>query len=266
VYEWNVIGATQDGLTAVNPYNHYDIPWLASDWTITPIGDGMEVDFILRNDSRWQDGHDFTASDVEFCLEFLRDRSVPRYAEMWEQLNDVIVTDTYELTIDSAAAGIDLFYDYSGLAPMLPPQVWDRAWASDADVLDYNPIVPYNVASGYTAGPNPPPTNLFGTGPWIFVLWDATNEYNDMCANRDYFLTQDEIAAKKAEMFWQVGDQSWDGVVNVIDLTFVSFAFGCIEGLDPCYDGDADFNDDGIVDMRDIYIGSYHLLWQKEWP
>jgi ABC-type transport system substrate-binding protein len=266
VYEWNIIGQTQDGLTAVNPYNHYDIPWLASDWTITPTVAGMDIDFTLRENSTWQDGHNFTAGDVEFCLEFLRDRSVPRYAETWEQLIDVVVTDDLHLTVEADEAGIDLFYDFSGLGPMLPPQIWDRAWASDAAVLDYDPTEAYNVASGYTDGPHPPPTNLFGTGPFIFIQWDATNEYDDMIANRNYFMTQQEIADIKASMFWQVGDQSWDGVVNVIDLTFVSFAFGCIEGLDPCYDPDADFNDDGIVDIRDIYIGSYHLLWQKEWP
>jgi ABC-type transport system substrate-binding protein len=265
VYEWNIIGLTQDGLTAVNPYNHYDVPWLADDWTITPTVAGMDIDFTLRENSTWQDGHNFTAGDVEFCLEFLRDRSVPRYAEMWEQLIDVVVTDDLHLTVEADEAGIDLFYDFSGLGPMLPPQVWDRTWADDAAVLDYDPTEAYNVASGYTNGTHPPPTNLFGTGPFIFLLWDGTNEYDDMMANRNYFMTQEEIADRKATMFWQVGDQSWDGVVNVLDLTFVSFAYGCIIG-DPCYDVDADFNSDGIVDLRDIYISAYHLLWQKEWP
>jgi hypothetical protein len=35
---------------------------------------------------------------------------------------------------------------------------------------------------------------------------------------------------------------------------------------DVCYDEDADFNEDGIVDTRDIYICAYHLLWQRTWP
>jgi ABC-type transport system substrate-binding protein len=266
VYEWNIIGQTQDGLTAVNPYNHYDIPWLADDWTITPVGAGMDIDFVLRENSTWQDGLNFTAYDVEFCLEFLRDRSVPRYAEMWEQLADVVVTDDTHLTVESDLAGIDLFYDFSGLGPMLPPQVWDRAWASDADVLDYDPTEAYNVASGYEAGPHPTPTNLFGTGPFIFLSWDPINLYDDMVANHYYFMTKEEIRDLKTEMFWQVGDYSRDGLVNVLDLTFVSFAYGCIEGLDPCYDPDADFNDDSIVDLRDIYIAAYHSLWQKEGP
>jgi hypothetical protein len=265
VYEWNIIGQTQDGLTAVNPYNHYDIPWLADDWTITPSGGGMDIDFTLRENSTWQDGNNFTAYDVEFCLEFLRDYHVPRYAEYWESLTDVVVTDDLHLTVQSSEPGLELFYGFSGLGPMLPPQVWDRAWANDQAVLDYDPTEAYNVASGYTAGPHPVPTNLYGTGPFIFMDWDPINQYDDMCANRYYFMTYEEILDLKTHMFWQVGDYNRDGVVNVIDLTFVSFAYGCMCG-DPCYDPDADFNDDCIVDMRDIYIAAYHLLWQKEWP
>lgn len=266
VYEWNIIGATMDGLTDVNPYNHYDIPWIASGWTLTATVDGMDIDLTLRGDVDWQDGKPFTAYDVEFCLEFLRDRHVPRFAETWETLIDVAVTDATHCTIHVNKEGVGLFYDYMGLATILPEHIWNRSWASDQAVLDYDPTEAYNVASGYTAGPNPPPTNLFGTGPWIFQFYDDVAMYDDMWRNENYFMSTAAIAALKADMFWEVGDYSKDGVVNVVDLTFVSFAYGCIQGLDLCYDADADFNSDGIVDMRDIYTAAYHLLWQKEYP
>jgi ABC-type transport system substrate-binding protein len=275
-YEWNIIGWCFDGATAVNPYNHYDIPWLATDWTITSIPNQgpysnetwMDVDFTLRSDVEWQDGHSFVASDVEFCLEFLRDYSVPRYAATWAEIDDVEVVSSTEVTIHSMSEGIGLFYDYSGLIALLPPQVWDQSWASNQAVLDYDPTEPYNVATGYTDGPNPPDTNLFGTGPFIFKFYDAVNMYDDMWKNPNYFLTITDIEDLKTEMFWQVGDYNRDGLVNVLDLTFVSFGFGCIEGLDPCYTTyiDADFNEDGIIDTRDISNAAYHLLWQKEYP
>jgi ABC-type transport system substrate-binding protein len=264
-YEWNIIGQVLDGGSAVNPYNHYDIPWLASDWTITQTAAGMDIDFTLRSDVDWQDGHDFDAYDVEFCLEFFRDYSVPRYAATWITLIDVVVTDATHLTVEANEEGIGLFYDYSGLMAYLPPQVWDRAWANDQAVLDYDPTEAYNVAPGYTAGPNPPDTNLFGTGPFIFKFYDAVNLYDDMWKNTNYFLSTADIEALKTQMFWEVGDENYDGIVNVIDLTQVSFAFGCELG-DPCYNVDADFNEDDLVDTRDIYIAAYHLLWQKEYP
>jgi ABC-type transport system substrate-binding protein len=271
VYEWNIIGQTQDGLTAVNPFNHYDIPWIASSWTITEVGGGMEIDFTLRDDVYWQDGYLFDADDVEFCLEFLRDYHVPRYAETWNTLIDVVVTDATHVTIEADAPGLGLFYDYSGLAPILPMQIWDRAWANDQAVLDYAPELDAygtaNMAPGYSAGgwASEVPTNLFGTGPWVFQFYDAITWYDDMWANQHYFMSTTDIANLMETMFWEVGDHGTDGVVNVLDLTFVSFSYGLIEGLDPGFDDMADFNDDGIVDMKDISNCAYHLLWQREY-
>jgi ABC-type transport system substrate-binding protein len=269
VYEWNIIGATQDGLTAVNPYNHYDIPWIASDWTITETAGGMEIDFTLRDDVYWQDGYVFDADDVEFALEFLRDWNVPRYAETWETLIDVVVDDATHCTIQADEPGLGLFYDYSGLGPLLPMQIWDRTWASDQAVLDYNPEqhdYGTDMAPTYSAGmwASEVPTNVFGTGPWVFQFYDAVNMYDDCWANQHYFLSNTDITDLMTTMFWEVGDHGEDGTVNVLDLTFVSFSFGLIEGLDPGFDPMADFNDDGIVDMKDVSNCAYHLLWQRE--
>jgi hypothetical protein len=267
-YEWNIIGQVYDGATAVNPYNHNDIAWLATDWTITSTTGGMEIDFTLQAGVEWQDGNPFTAWDVEFCLEFLRDYNVPRYLATTVTLVDVTVSSATELTIEADEEGLSLFYDFSGLIAYCPTHIWDRPWANDQAVLDYDPNVAYNVAPGYTAGPNPPPTNVFGTGPFVFQFYDAVNMYDDMWRNENYFMSTADIDDLKTEMFWEVGDYDRSGLINVVDLTFVSFGFGCIQGLDPCYITyqEADFNEDGIIDTRDVSIAAYHLLWQKEYP
>ena len=269
-YEWEILARVYDGLANVNPYNHYDISWLASSWTVTATADGMDIDFTLRDDVYWQDGYPFTAYDIEFCLEFIRDWEIPRYAETWQTLIDVSVTDATHCTVHASKQGIALFYDYKGLAAMLPPQIWDRAWPSQAAVLAYSPDASAygtDMAPGYTPGPwaAQVPTNLFGTGPWIFQFYNTVAMNSDLFANRNYFVTVAEIDNLKTEMFWEVGDANKDGIVNVLDLTKVSFAFGCFIG-DPCYDPDADFNSDGIVDMRDISNCAYHLLWRRTYP
>jgi len=275
VYEWNIIGSALDGLTAVNPFNHNDVPWIATDWTITELTNQgpysnetwMDIDFTLRDDVYWQDGILMDAYDVEFNLEFLRDFNVPRYAETWETLIDVSVTDATHLTVSADMAGIDLFYDYSGLALYLPPQIWDRTWATDQAVLDYDPIAYVygdDMAPGYSKGPNDLPSNLFGTGPWIFQFYDSVNFYDDMWANRNYFMDQTDVDALMTQMFWEVGDHGKDGAITVLDLTFVSFSFGYMYPYDPEYDPDADFNSDDIVDMRDMRTSAFHLLWEKE--
>jgi ABC-type transport system substrate-binding protein len=274
-YEWNIIDSTLDRLTAVNPYNHRDVPWLATDWTIAETAGGMEITFTLRDDLYWQDGYPFTAYDVEFCLEFLRDQHVPRYEEAWWPLEDVVVTNDTHLSIVTSWEGLDLFYDYTRLAAMLPPQIWNRTWASDQAILDYDPTVHAygtDMAPNYAPGPwaSEVPTNLFGTSPWIFQFYDAVHLYDDLWRNEHYFLTTEAIHDLLVEMFWEVGDANRDGIVNVIDLTYVSQRFGGIWipppfPPDPLYDPPADFNRDGVIDMRDISIQAYHLLWQREY-
>jgi outer membrane protein assembly factor BamB len=271
-YEWEILAQVYDGLTNVNPYNHYDIRWVASDWQITETAGGMDIEFTLRDDVEWQDGKPFTAYDAEFCLEFLRDYQVPRYANPCETLVDVIVTDDTHFTVVANKAGIDLFYGYAGLAAMLPEHIWNRFGDPNDPiqrqaVLDYDPTEAYNVAPGYTAGPHPPPTNLFGTGLFIFQFYDEINEYSDLWANRNYFLETTEIQDLKTEMFWEVGDYNRNGIIDVSDLTYTSLAFGtCIMDGIPPFDPDADYDSDNWVNIGDISNCVYHLIWQKEYP
>jgi hypothetical protein len=54
------------------------------------------------------------------------------------------------------------------------------------------------------------------------------------------------------------GDVNSDGVVNVIDLSRVSLAYGFFEG-EPNYDPEADINTDGVVNIRDLSIVAVNL-------
>ena len=260
------MGRVFDPLIAMNPYNHNDIPWIATDWTIEETPTGMEINFTLRDDVYWQDGYQYTAYDVEFCLEFLKDYEVPTYAETWENLIGVVVTDDTHFTIQADAPSLGLLYDFSVVAAVLPPQVWDRPWSGLEEILICDLSEPYNPAPGYAPGPTPPSTNLLGTGAFIFEFYDSVDLTGDLMANRNYFMTADEIDDIKAGMFWEVGDYNRDALINVIDLAFVSFAYGSIQGIDPGYDPNADFNQDSIIDMRDVFTIGYHLNWQKEYP
>jgi ABC-type transport system substrate-binding protein len=279
VYEANIAGQTWDGLSAVNPFNHYDIPWIATDWTITEMPNSgpynnetwMDIDLTLRSDVRWQDGYVFDADDVEFNWEFLRDWNSINGADEALHLVDVSVTDATHCTITADVAGLTTFYNYMGFACVMPMQIWDRAWASDAAVANYHPeLNAYgtDMAPGYSAGPwaSSVYTNLFGTGPYILRSLDLVGETDEMWANRNYWLTQGDVATLMADMFWEVGDRNKDGVVNVVDLTFVSFAFGTNigDGIPP-FDPQADFNSDNWVNIADVSNCAYHLLWQREY-
>jgi hypothetical protein len=55
-----------------------------------------------------------------------------------------------------------------------------------------------------------------------------------------------------------LGDVNGDGLVNIIDLTLIAFAYGSLEG-EPDYNPDADLNCDGIVDMQDLVKAARNL-------
>jgi ABC-type transport system substrate-binding protein len=271
VYEANILGQSLDGLSAVNPFNHYDVPWIATGWTITETTSGMDVDITLRSDVKWQDGYEFNASSVEFNWEFLRDWDSINGADAASHLVDVVVNSQFDCTIQADIGGLGLFYDYMGFAAVMPPQIYDRAWADTAAVANYHPedqTYGSDMAPGYAAGPwaTQMHTNAFGTGPYILASIDHVGETDEMWANRNYWLTQGDVATLMADMFWEVGDYNKDGVVNVIDLTWVSFAFGTNigDGIPP-FDPAADFNSDNWVNIADVANNQYHLLWQSEY-
>ncbi len=54
------------------------------------------------------------------------------------------------------------------------------------------------------------------------------------------------------------GDVNGDTLINVIDLTIVSLAYGMFAG-EPGYNPAADINKDNFVDMRDLVIVAYYL-------
>jgi ABC-type oligopeptide transport system substrate-binding subunit len=47
-YAWQIMGSIMDGLTAINPYTHEDLPWLGWNWTIE-----APVNITVTLDSDW---------------------------------------------------------------------------------------------------------------------------------------------------------------------------------------------------------------------
>jgi ABC-type transport system substrate-binding protein len=272
VYAWNVMNPLLDGLLAVNPYTHEDVPWLADSWTVTPTAAGMEIVFNLNSTVTWQCGNAYTAEDAEFNMEFMRDNAIPRYTSAWQNIVDVQVVSggaggTIKVILDKPSQF--LLYDVAGIAAILPPPVWSPLDGKpQATILGYDPTA--NTTKPTGAGPkfgqaDGPQTQLYGTGPYVFQFYDAVEQYADLYANRNYFKDTAEIARALTEMFHAVGDVNRDGHVGIHDLSRIGLSFGYFKG-EPEYDADADINGDGIVDTRDIALLSAHWCQRKEYP
>jgi ABC-type transport system substrate-binding protein len=267
VYCWDILDPNYDGLLSVNPYIYEDMPWIANDWDVAVIFDGggpgedwMNVIFWLNNTVTWADGETFNADDVEFNWNFFKDWLVPRYLGMTMWLEDVqTYVDDYKISAILNTTSQFLLYDLAGTAALLPPQVWDRTWT------DLNAIMEYNPTEAYTGPGSGVPTNLFGTGPFIFQYYNPTLMVSDLYANRNYWKTTNEVAAQKTEMFHEIGDVNRDGYIDVFDLSALGVAYGKRIGW-PGYNPDADLNSDGICDGRDLALITWHWGEQKEYP
>jgi len=60
------LGFIYDGLVDIDPHTNQVVPALAESWEISE--DGLTYIFHLRKDVLWNDGHPFTAADVEFTF------------------------------------------------------------------------------------------------------------------------------------------------------------------------------------------------------
>jgi len=290
-YAWEILDRIYDPLIAIDPYNHGDLAWLAKSWTAelftgtvtldsenrylgisaggtVDISNGMKVDFNLNASVEWQDGNLYTTDDAEFNLEFLRNNEIPGYVSMWQHLVDVQVINSTAFTVYSNVTSSGLLYDLADDAALLPPPVW--GWLDGkpvAEILNYDPSE--NTTAPLGAGPrfgtDACPTQLYGTGPFVFAYYDPIAMYTDLPANRYYFKETVEIAALKVEMFWSCGDVNRDGVVSQIDYDRYILAFGSEPGA-PNWDPDCDLNSDGIVDGQDGVIISYFMGKRREYP
>jgi peptide/nickel transport system substrate-binding protein len=276
VYAWNVMNPTLDGLIAVDPYTHEDVPWLATSWTVTPTGGtpptGMDVTFYLRSGVTWQDGNPYTAEDARFNWLFLRDNKIPRYMTAWQHIESVTVITpgaggTVRVHLNETSQF--LLYDLAGTAAILPPSVW--SWLNGkptTTILGYDPSTnttkPTGAGSRFGTADGPK-NQLYGTGAYIFQSYDQVNGVADEWANPNYFWSMAQIASMEASFFYATGDTDSNGVINIDDLTAMTLSYGYYSD-EPEYNLLADVNRDGVVDGRDVALLSFFWAKQMVYP
>jgi ABC-type transport system substrate-binding protein len=265
-YSWDYLKDSFDSLVAASPYTHYSEPWLATSWGCEAVPGGMDVTFNLRlTDSqgqpiKWQDGTAISVSNVKFAWDFLRSWQIPEY---WSTFRYYDPTNTVIVDADTIRARMTtnnpwLIYDLADTAYMLPPQIWQnnpltgQPWANQAEILGFDPS-----AHG---GPNGLPTMLYGTGPFILqhsTNFISTNGFGDLTANRNYWMTTQEIIDKISYMFWRAGDVDHNGLIGPSDINAISAAYLTEPGY-PLWNPDADIT--GVASgPPDLRVDTYDL-------
>ncbi len=134
---------------------------LAESWEISK--GGLVITFHLRKGIRWHDGQSFTADDVLFTYEKLRDPKVHTpYSSDFEDVASVTAPDAYTVRVTYRKR----------FAPGL------ASWGMG--------IVPKHIYGNGDFNTHPANRAPIGTGPYRFKEW-KTDQYILLEANPDYF-------------------------------------------------------------------------------
>jgi len=182
-YTWEVLDKIFESPYTYNPYDiSEDWGWLAESWEIddwtSPTGvDGVKVTFHFVKNAKWHDGIPFTAEDLKFTYEYIREYGIPRYLPSVQFIEKLELVDDYTLEVYQNTTSYFAFH-YINSVPVLPKHIWEDV---GANWQDYDP-----VKEG----------TLIGLGPWKFVEY-VPGEYVHLVANEEYF--KDPTIAKQAK-------------------------------------------------------------------
>lgn len=221
-----------DGLTAHDGENEV-VPALAKSWEFDEAS--CTYTFHLEEGVRWHDGEPFTAEDVKFTIEAIRNpqngsENAPNYEDVEEitVVNDTTVS--FRLTAPNAA-----FLDYMTMA-ILPAHLLEGENMQEADFFRA-PV---------------------GTGPYKLESWDAGQSIV-MAANDDYFRGAPHIERVIFKIVTDDNAKALQMEAGELDLALLTpkaaQSFADREGY-VCYDMKTS-------DYRGILFNFNHPFWQK---
>ena len=179
--EWGILQLIYSPLLYVDPVSGEDTPMLAESWSTeawtSPNGsDGMKVTFKLRNNVLWQDGVPFTSHDIKVCVDYLKERDVPRYRSICTNIEKVETLDDTTVIIYLNEPGYRLLYALNWFT-FMPEHIWKN-------VPDYTQYKPWSEDKPDTIGL----TKLVGQGPFIIKKSDLKGDIT-LYWNPLYFMT-----------------------------------------------------------------------------
>lgn len=137
-------------------------PELAESWEVDE--DGMLWTFYLQEGVTWHDGEPFTADDVKFTFEYIRDNELGYFYDYVASMEAIEVIDELTITIktDEPIAWMPRI-----LVPIFPEHIWSEIDPAEAE--------------GEFANDDP-----IGTGAFQ-VVEHSKGEYTRLAANDNYF-------------------------------------------------------------------------------
>lgn len=198
-------GLIYETLLMPNELNGTLSPWLASSYSFS--SDAKTLTFHIRQNVKWSDGQPFTANDVAFSFNLLKQYPAADTSSLWSTLRSVTATDQYTVTMVLQHAYSPFLY-YAGKTFIVPQHIFSTV----GDPTKYT---------------NPKPV---GTGP--YVLKSFTPQLVTLQKNPSYWGTAPQVnilrfpaydSNNSVELDLDRGNIDWAGVFTPnIQKTYVN--------------------------------------------
>lgn len=129
-------GLLYETLYFFNRYNGQESPVLASGYTWND--DFSEVTFKL-NEARWSDGQPFTAQDVVFTFNMLKEYPAADRNAVWSYIDSITSTDDRTVVIKLQSSNKPSLYYIGGTVPIVAEHLWEDA-GDPTQYTNVNPI------------------------------------------------------------------------------------------------------------------------------
>ena len=115
-------GILYEPLVYDNLLNDTKTRWLASDYAWSP--DNKTLTFTIRSGVQWSDGQPFSAADVVFTFNLLKQHPELDLQSDWIVLSDVTQQGTDKVVMTFKQAAVPNFYQIAGQTAIVPQHIW----------------------------------------------------------------------------------------------------------------------------------------------
>ena len=135
-------GTIYEPLFHDNLLNDTKTPWLASSYQWSP--DSRTLTFTLRPGIKWTDGQPFSAADVVYTFNLIRDSPALDLYSAWSVLADVTQDGADKVVMTFTTPAAPAFYTVASQVAIVPQHIWsairDPATESNASPVGTGPF------------------------------------------------------------------------------------------------------------------------------
>lgn len=118
-------GILYEPLFFINNMTGTEEPWLATSYEWK--NDNKELVFKLRENVKWSDGSDFTAEDVVFTFNLMKEKPALDLSGIWNSsLEEVRAIDKYTVSFVLSEIDVPIYSDIAGTIAIIPKKYWEN--------------------------------------------------------------------------------------------------------------------------------------------